>query len=168
MIPGNQSTDILGFYLPHHSVLIIAQSMTKLLIAGCEIGCFCGLQIWTIVKKYTNSLHSIHGPTVEPRDLETITPNGPLRGNTGKEGDQQGQWFIFAVTSWAWMHEVSHVLSLLPDLGRKSPESSAGRELGREIQKCWPASIRKLQCRDLSTWREEKAGNSQYQPTKEN
>ena len=57
-------------------------------------------------------------------DLETITPNGPLRENTGKERDQQDQWFVSAVTSWDWTHEVSRVHPLLPD-GRKSPESSA-------------------------------------------
>lgn len=43
VIPGSKNTDILRLYLPHHSVLIIAQSMTKLLIARCEIGCF----LWT-------------------------------------------------------------------------------------------------------------------------
>lgn len=58
-------------------------------------------------------------------DLETITPNGPLRENTGKEREQQDQWFVSAVTSWGWMHEVSRVLSLRPNLGRKSPESGA-------------------------------------------
>lgn len=33
VIPGSQNTDILRLYLPRHSVLIIAQIMTKLLIA---------------------------------------------------------------------------------------------------------------------------------------
>ena len=154
VIPGSQNTDILRLYLPHHSVLIIAQSMTKLLIARWNRMFFVDFKSGQQLRNAWTSYILYMAAQGSQGDLETITRNGPLRENTGKERDQQDQWFIFAVTSWAWKHEVSCVLSLLPDLGRKSPESSARAGAGtgnmKSVGQQVLQAVRKPQCGDAT------------------
>ena len=169
VIPGSQNTDILRLYLPHHSVLIIAQSMTKLLIARWNRMFFVDFKSGQQLRNAWTSYILYMAAQGSQGDLETITPNGPLRENTGKERDQQDQWFIFAVTSWAWKHEVSCVLSLLPDLGRKSPESSARAGAGTGNMKSVGQQVLQASGNHSAGMPrgEERAENSQHPPTKE-